>query len=323
MRILVTGAAGFVGRALVRELAAGGHQVRAAVREIAGSGGGASLPGGIETVVSGSVGPDTDWTPALDGVGAVVHLAARVHVPPGTRQSGTNPYDEVNRAGTEQLARCASAAGVRRFVFLSTVKVHGEDSGTGTFRESDAPRPEGPYAVSKWRAEQTLNAMASAGSLDPVILRPPLVYGPGVKANFLSLLRAVDRGWPLPLGSVENRRSLIYVENLVSAIVRGLEAPAAAGRTYLLADGPPVSTPELIRRIARALDRHARLLTVPAGLLRLGGSIVGRRDAIERLLGSLAVDDGRIRRELGWTPPFSPDEGLQATAAWFHALRPR
>lgn len=317
MRVLLTGATGFVGRALVPALLARGHAVRLALRRE----GGADFPGGgaIETVAVGELGPDTDWSAALAGIDAVIHLAARVHEVGEDPAVARRRHETVNRAGTERLALAAREAGARRFVFLSTVKVHGEDSGAVTFTEADEPRPAGAYALSKWRAEQALSALAAGGAFGPVILRPPLVYGPGVKANFLSLMKAVDRGWPLPLGSARNRRSLIYVGNLVSAIVAGLEHPAAAGRTYLVADGAPVSTAELIRGIARALGRPARLLPVPEAALRLAGRLLGRADAIERLLGSLAVDDVRIRRELDWQPPYSFDQGLRATAEWYRA----
>jgi nucleoside-diphosphate-sugar epimerase len=317
VRVLVTGGTGFIGRALVPALLAQGHAVRLALRRAGGAGFAAGAA--IETVAVGELGPDTDWSAALAGIDAVVHLAARVHEVGEDPAEARQHHDTVNRAGTERLARAARDAGARRLIFLSTVKVHGEDSGAGAFTEADEPRPADAYALSKWRAEQALNALAAAGRFEPVILRPPLVYGPGVKANFLALMKAVERGWPLPLASVRNRRSLIYVGNLVSAIVTSLEHPAAAVQTYLVADGAPVSTPELIRSLARALGRPARLLPVPEAALRLGGRLLGRAEAVDRLLGSLAVDDDLIRRELGWKPPFSMDEGLRATVAWYRS----
>ncbi len=317
--LLVTGAGGFVGRALVAELQARGSPVRVALRRPGSVRRRTETETGCDAVVVGDIGPDTDWSAALSGVDAVVHLAARVHMTRQETPEEVRAYDAVNRAGTERLAQATIASGIRRFVFLSTVKVNGEDSGAGAFRESDRPRPSDPYAASKWRAEQELNELAAAGAFEPVIIRPPLVYGPGVKANFLSLMRAVDRGWPLPLGAVTNQRSFIYVGNLVNVIMACLEHPAAAGRTYLVADDSPVSTPELVRRIARALERPARLVPVPAPLMRLAGRVTGRADSVERLLGSLAVDDSLVRRELGWNPPYSMDDGLRATAAWFRS----
>lgn len=313
-RVLVTGATGFVGSALVPRLLEHSWQVRLALRGPAADG-----FNNVEAIVAGEVGPDTEWDESLNGVDTVVHLAARVHV---LRERSSDPlaaFRSVNVAGTERLATAAARNGIRRFVYLSSVKVSGEQTFGKPFTEADAPAPSDPYGESKREAEDALRNLAAATALEIVILRPPLVYGPGVKANFLSLMKAVDHGWPLPLGAVQNRRSFVYLGNLVSAIIACLEHPAAAGRTYLVADGPPVATPELIRRLARALDRPARLVPVPAALMRFAGRLLGRGDAVDRLLGSLAVDDSLIRRELGWVPPYTMDEGLRATADWFRS----
>lgn len=310
--VVVTGANGFVGTALCVQLRQSGWQVRAALRRAPAD----SAPPDDFRVV-GDIGPGTDWAPVLQGADAVVHLAARVHVMGSSGHDALAAYQQVNTIATEGLARVAATVGVKRLVYLSSIKVNGESTPDRPFTEADKPAPLDPYGVSKWEAEQVLTRVGRESGLGVVILRPPLVYGPGVKANFLSLMQAVDRGWPLPLGSAQNRRSLLYVGNLVSAIVRCLEHPAAAGRTYLVADGDPISTPELIRGIARALQRPARLIPVPVGLLRLAGGLAGRRDAVERLLESLAVDSGLIRRDLDWTPPYSLGEGLRATADWY------
>jgi UDP-glucose 4-epimerase len=221
-------------------------------------------------------------------------------------------FRAVNVDGTLNLARQAAQAGVRRFVFLSSIKVNGEGC-EEPYREGDAACPQDPYAISKWEAEQGLRQIELETGMDVVILRPPLVYGPGVKANFQRLLAAVDKGWPLPLGAVGNRRSLLYLGNLVDAIQLCLVHPAAAGQTYLVSDGEDVSSPELVRRLARAMGCPARLLPVPPAWLRLAGGLLGRRAVVERLLGSLVVDSSRIRRELGWSPPFRLDAGLAET----------
>ncbi len=207
---------------------------------------------------------------------------------------------------------------MRRFVFVSSIKVNGETSDAQPFTERAAPHPEDEYGLSKWEAEQTLRQLAAETRMATVVLRPPLLYGPGVKGNFLSLMRAVARGIPLPLASVRNRRSLLYVENLVDAITLCLDHPAAAGQTYLLADNDGVSTPELIRALADALGQSARLLPFPPALLRLAGAALGKADVTARLLGSLQVDSGKIRRELGWRPRCDMDYGLRQTARWYH-----
>lgn len=313
-RVLVTGAGGFIGRLLCRELAEAGMTVLAAGRSRE------QVPKEAEFRPVGDLGPETEWGAALEGVEAVVHLAARVHASRKQRADAA-AYRRVNAAGTRRLAEAAAAAGVSRFALLSTVKVNGERTRGAPVRESDPPAPQDPYAVSKWEAEQALVEIAASSRLEPVILRPPLVYGPGVKGNFLALLEGIDRGWPLPLGSVTNRRSLLYVGNLVDAIRRCLQSDQAAGETYLVRDGEDVSSLELVRRIAAAMGKPARLVAVPVPLLRIAGRAAGQRKAVARLVESLVVDDGKIRRDLGWRPPFTTTEGLAQTARWFRATR--
>lgn len=302
--ILVTGADGFVGKALCGRLGKDGLDFRRGVRQ-------KTFPNDAGI---GDIGPETDWGPSLAGCEAVVHLAARVHVMCDTARDPLFEFRQVNVAGTINLARQAAQAGVRRFVFLSSAKVNGEQ---GVFSEEDLPRPQDAYANSKWEAEQGLHEMAAETGMEIVILRPPLVYGPGVGANFLRLMRSVDLGLPLPLGSVENQRSLIYVENLVDAIMVCLSRPSAAGKTYLVSDGVALSTPILIRQLAQALGRSSRLLPLPAGWIRLAGKMLGKSQEVDRLLGSLVVDNRRINRDLGWVPPCSMQEGLAATAMWY------
>lgn len=313
-RVLVTGAGGFIGTTLIQVLDARGTPVRAAVRVNV-------MPrkADVDDVEICDIGPTTDWSIALQGIDAVIHLAARVHVMCETAADALGAFRSTNVAGTAHLAREAAAAGVRRFVFLSSVKVNGEATSGRPFTERDAPRPEDAYGVSKREAEDALRAIGAETGLEVVILRPPLVYGPGVKANFLRLMRWVDRGVPLPLASVDNRRSLVYVGNLVDAIVRCIDEPAAAGETFLVDDGAPVSTPQLLRELGQALGRPARLWPLPPGLLSAAARLVGRADDAARLLGDLVVDSTHIRERLGWQPPFSRADGLAATARWFRA----
>lgn len=308
MRVLVTGASGFVGSVLCADLTRRGALVRRAVRSPDGD-----IP---ETVAVGDVGPRTDWRAALDGVDAVVHLAARVHVVRDSAASPLSEYRRVNIEGTRQLAQAAAQAGVRRLLLVSSIKVNGEVT-RRPFTEDDPPKPVGAYAISKWEAEQALIEASGRLGLEWVVLRPPLVYGPGVGANFLGLLHAVATRRPLPLGAIENRRSLAYVGNLVDAIHCCLVQQEAANRTFLIGDGEDVSTPDLVRRLACALGVSPRLLRVPVPLLRTGGWLVGQRAAIERLAGSLQVDSGRLRSVLGWVPPHGLEQGLAATARWY------
>ena len=311
--VLVTGASGFVGRALCPRLRAAGYRVAVSTRDRAA----ARIPGVDDIHVTAPLGPETDWRPALGGVEAVVHLAARVHV---MNESDADAlHRQANAEGTLRLAEAAAAAGVGRFVFLSTAKVNGERTGAAPFRESDPPTPADAYARSKWEAETGLARIAKRTGLEVVVMRPPLVYGPGVGGNFLALLNICRARVPLPLAGADNRRSLLFVGNLADAIVRCLDHPAAAGETYLLRDGEDISTVQLVRRAAQALGRPARLFRLPAGVLRLAGGLICKSAVVARLLDSLAVDDGKIRRQLGWTPPFTLAQGLNETAAWFQA----
>ena len=309
--ILVTGANGFVGRALSRRLANADFSVTAAWR-------GTGLPpeAATRTVQIPSIGPCDDFGALLDGCRVVVHLAARVHVMRENPVAALETYRQINLGGTLNLARQAAAAGVRRYIFLSTAKVLGEEGDIGD-RGDDLACPEGPYSLTKFEAEQGLRGISEETGLEIVVLRPPLVYGPGVRANFLRLLRAIDHGWPLPLGAVKNRRSMIYVGNLADAIVKCIEHPAASGRTYLVSDGEDLSSPDLVRRLAHELGRPARLLSVPLPLLRAAAQVLGKGRELDRLAGSLYFDAQAIYDELGWTPPFALDAALAETVRWY------
>lgn len=309
---LVTGATGFVGRPLCEHLASQGHSIVACVRE-ASPNSWQAYPNILQADV-GNISPDTDWTPALNGVACIVHLAARVHVMHECAQDVRAAYRAANTDSTLNLARQAAQAGVRRFVFVSTIKVNGEGRAR-TYAESDLPNPQDAYALSKWEAEQGLYEIAVQTGMQVVILRPPLVYGPGVKANFLRLMQLVERGWPLPLGAIHNRRSLLYVGNLVSAIEHCLVQPCAVGKTFLVSDGEEISTSDLVRLIASEMGKPARLLPVSPGLIRLAASMLGKRKEADRLLGSLSLDSGKLRHECGWQPPYTMREGLRETVA--------
>ncbi len=307
--ILLTGASGFVGHQFSRFLRQRGEPVRHAVRRPAG--GGEAGPGRPEVVVMGGIGPHTDWRPALRGVDLVVHLAAHVHRMGGDAAAHARRYWQVNVLASERLARQAAAAGVRRLLFCSSVKAREVDL------VGDAAGD--PYALSKREAERRLFAVAAATGLEVVVVRPPLVYGPGVKANFLRLLRLVDRGLPLPLASIRNVRSLVFSGNLSHCLWLCLHHPAAAGRVFEVSDGEDLSTPELLRRVGEALGRPARLWPCPPVVLRLAGRLLAREAEIERLCGSLRVDDRPLRELLGWRPPCSVAQGLAATVAWYRA----
>lgn len=305
--IAITGANGFVGRALCARLGREAS-IRPLVRRRDDH-----LPG---AVIVGDVGPDTDWSDALDGVDGVVHCAARVHL---MRETATDPlaaYRTVNVAGTQRLAEAAAAAGVRRLVFISSVKVMGETTAPGhPFRVNDVPRPVDPYGQSKWEAEQALRAVASQTGLEVVVVRPPLVYGPGVRANFLRLMHAVERGWPLPLGAVDNRRSMVALDNLVDLVAVCLHHPQAAGHTFFVSDGADLSTAGLVRAMAAACGVPPHLWRVPVGLLRLAGTLTGQRETVARLVDSLQVDIEVTRKQLGWQPVVTTEQGLRRLLA--------
>ena len=314
--VLVTGANGFIGSILCNRLVVEKWNVSGSVRSEKNY----LLVQGVKNVIIGDVNAVTDWNAALQGIDTVVHLAARVHV---MKDSSTEPlqaYRKVNVKGTENLACQAAELGVKRFIFLSTVKVNGEEN-RKAYTESDRPSPMDSYGISKMEAEKIISDIDVKTGMETVILRPPLVYGPGVKANFLRLLRVVDRGIPLPLASTKNQRSMIYVENLVDAILQCMRNPYAAGQTYLVSDRQNVSTPELIRMIAAALQKGPRLFRFPPLALYIIGRLTGRGPAVDRLIGSLTVDTGKIRNELGWTAPFTLEEGLRNTAFWYKSIK--
>lgn len=302
MTILVTGATGFVGGALVARLRrVRRHTARVAVRQRG------AFPQDVDSSVVGDLTPETDWRSALDGVDAVVHLAARVHVMRETSASPLEAFRRVNVDASVHLAQQAVAAGCRRFVFVSSVKVNGE---VGHFRESDPPAPEDAYGTSKHEAEMGLRAVAAETGLDVTIVRPPLVYGPGVGANFAALIRAVRRGIPLPFGAVRNKRSLVAVDNLTDLLLTCAEHPRAANETFLVSDGRDLSTPELVIALARAMGRTPRLVAVPPGMLRFAAVATGKGDLARRLLDSLQVDITKAVRLLDWKPPISVEDGL-------------
>ncbi len=316
MRVLVTGATGFVGQALCARLAQLGYAVRALLRRDR------PLPeGASDCAVIGDIGEATDWGPALRDVQAVVHLAARAHVLHDACRND-ELYFRTNSRGTERLAESAARCGVERFVFLSTIKVNGEESPIRGFTAKDPPNPLDVYGRSKWEAEKAIARIAEDFGLPAVIVRSPLVYGPGVRANFLRMLRWVDRERPLPLAAIDNRRSLVSVWNLCDLLVHAIEEPAATGGTWLVSDGEDLSTPELIRRIAHAMNRRPRLLPVPAAILQGASTLIGRREEMRRLCGSLAVDICETREALGWNPPVSLDEALALTVAWYRGGQP-
>jgi nucleoside-diphosphate-sugar epimerase len=309
MSVLVTGANGFIGSALCVALQAVGIRVRRALRE--------ALPGVPDVFPIGEIGPGTDWSTALAGIPCVVHLAARTHVLQEAAADPLAEYRRVNVEGTRRLAQQAARAGVRRLVFVSSIKVNGEMA-SRPITEDDPPHPEDAYGISKWEAEQALHRVSAETGLEVVILRPPLVYGPGVKGNFLRLMNLVASGVPLPLGAVDNRRSFIYTGNLASAIVKALDAPQAAGKTWLASDGEDVSTRDLVREIGRALGKDARLFPCPVGLLKAAAALAGKRPEAVRLVASLQLDCSRIRGALDWRPQFGLRQGLAETARWFY-----
>jgi nucleoside-diphosphate-sugar epimerase len=310
MRILITGANGFVGRSLCSAFLREGHLVRGAIRQSVSD----VFPYGVEYVQVGEINETTDWSAALAGIDVLVHLAARVHVMHDTAADPLTEFQRVNTAGTEHLAISAAANGVKRLVYVSSIKVNGEETqGEGKFSELDVPSPQDPYGISKWKAELVLHRVASETGLEVVIVRPPLVYGPGVKGNFASMLKVLSWRIPIPLASVANHRDLVYVENLSDALVVCATHPAAVEQTYLISDGEAISTPDLLRQLASAMGYKIYLLPFPLSWLRALAKIFGKSDQAGRLLGSLQVDSGKIRSQLDWRPPYTIAQGLHKT----------
>lgn len=317
-RIFLTGATGFIGGMLLGRLAAE-RGCRVALRRPV-----RDLPSGVEISICGDLSADTDWRTALVDTDAVVHAAARVHVMHDPAIDPLAEFRRVNVEGTLNLARQAAAAGVKRFIFISSIKVNGEGTPVGSaYTPEGVPNPADAYGLSKKEAEDGLRQVAADTGMEVVIIRPPLVYGPGVKANFLSMMRWLHRGVPLPLGSIRNKRSLVALDNLVDLIVTCIEHPAAANQTFLAGDGEDLSTTELLQRMGAALGKPARLLPVPPMLLSAGATLLGKGAVAQRLLGSLQVDISKTRTLLDWTPPVSVDEALRKTAADFLASQGR
>ena len=313
MTVLVTGASGFVGRALCQYLAGAGLRVRAASRS------GNTLPGAMESVPIGQIGPNTEWAKAVREVDSIVHLAARVHVMRDRSEDPLTAFRNVNLNGSQQLARAAARAGVRRLVFVSSIKAMAERSEPGhPLSEQDPAHPCDPYGRSKWEAELALRQIADETGLELVVLRPPLVYGPAVRANFLGLMKLVARGLPLPLACLDNRRSLIYLGNLCDALHACLLHPQAANELFLVADEEPLSTTTLVTELAAALAVRPRLFRVPLHTLRRLGGLIGCGGAIARLTDSLVIDPSKLKRILQWEAPYSVRQGIAETARWFH-----
>jgi nucleoside-diphosphate-sugar epimerase len=305
--IVLTGANGFVGSDLIRHLCLMGFEVRACARKKIDL-----TDYSFQQFNYNGIDGDTQWQQVLQGAQAVVHAAARVHI---LKEAALNPLAEfrkVNVKGTLRLARTAAEAGVKRFIFLSSIGVNGATTVVEEpFTEMHQPKPQNAYALSKWEAEQGLQKIAAETGLEVVVIRPPLVYGFSAPGNFGSLVRAVQRGWPLPLGAVHNQRSLVALDNLVDFIVTCITHPQAANHTFLVSDGQDLSTTELLRGMAQEAGVSARLLPVPVWALQVGASLLGKGDVVQRLCGNLQVDISKARSLLGWVPPVSVEEGLR------------
>lgn len=312
--ILVTGASGFLGKLLCDTLLKKGHHVTGIDLQPPSAGFNSN---DFQFIPLDLTAPLDSWPADLmEDIDTIFHLAARVHIMDDTAPDAMNEYRKLNTHATRQLAEQANQAGARRFIFMSTIKVNGEGR-KAPYRASDAPEPMDPYAVSKWEAEQAITRIGRTGGLESVILRAPLVYGPGVKANLLKLFKIVDLGIPLPLKNVTNRRSLIYSGNLVDALIACMENPAAGGRTFLVSDGRDMSTSELLDEIAAALGKTAKMFSFPEVFLKLAGRLLGKSAWIDRLLGTLSVDSRPIQEVLNWHPPFSVSRGMRQTADWY------
>ena len=308
MKIIITGVNGFIGLALCSEAVAQGISVCGISRSPC------DLPAGVKSRIVANIDSNVDWREALTGRDVVIHLAARVHVLMDRAFDPLEAFRAVNLHGTLNLARQAAAVGVRRFVFISSIGVNGAETFQQPFTYQDQVAPHSPYVVSKYEAELGLQKLAAETEMEVVIIRPPLVYGPNPPGNFGSLMRWLKRGLPLPLGAIHNQRSLVALDNLVDLIMTCLIHPAAANQTFLVSDGNDISTTELLRRMGQAMGHPARLIPVPAGILKLAATMVGKQDLAQRLCGSLQVDIEKTRRLLGWNPPLTLDQGLKKAA---------
>lgn len=313
--VLVTGATGFIGRVLARELSHRGIAVSCATRSKS-----VITDSCQRQIAVGEVGATTDWHSALEGVDTVIHLVARAHILKETSVNPTADFEAVNHHGTRRLAECAVTAGVKRLVYVSSIGVNGDRTqGSDVFSELSAINPHNAYAQSKLEAEKALAEVAMSTGLEVVTLRPPLVYGPNNPGNFMRLLRLIDRGVPLPLASIKNRRSFIFVENLVDLLITAAFRPAAAGQLYLVSDNEHISTPQLIKQLARLMARPARLWPFPSRGLKLASKIIGREGEIDRLVGSLIIDNRKTLNQLKWRPPFTLLQGLEKTVSWYRS----
>ena len=315
--VLITGVNGFIGSALCAKMLFDGWTVRGTVRNAQHSN---LLPPNLEPIIIESIGSDIDWSKALNGVDSVVHLAALIHLKDNSGADQFRKFRYINTVATEHLARTAATSGCRRFIFLSSVKVNGEEKAK-PYTEKDIPKPIDPYGISKWEAEKLLHKISAETGMEVVIIRPPMVYGPNVKANFLLLFKVVERGIPLPMTSINNRRSFIYLGNLIDAVVTCIKHPKASGQTYFVSDGEDVSTPELIQRISYSLGKPTRLFPFPPVMLKIAGIITGKTVTIDRLLHSFSIDCSKISNELNWKAPFTMEQGLRETAQWYKERR--
>lgn len=307
-KVLVTGANGFVGKALCVELFQQRFVTKAVVRSLS------NQVGGVEQIVIDFIDAETDWTSALKDIDVVIHLAARVHVMNDDMLNALTEFRKINVDGTLNLAAQAANAGVKRFIFISSIGVNGNTTAIGRpLSANDKPQPNNPYAISKLEAEQGLIKLSADTGMELVIIRPPLVYGLGAPGNFKQLLKVLKKKIPLPLGAINNKRSFVYVGNLVSLIIRCTEHPNAANQVFLVSDGHDLSTTELLRTCATALDTKARLFSVPQKLIEAIAAILGKRDVAQRLCGNLQVDISKARDLLDWEPPISVVDGLKAT----------
>lgn len=307
LAILVTGANGFIGKKLCTELFQQGFAIRSAVRLLS------NLGNDSEQIVVGSIDAETDWASALKDIDVVIHLAARVHVTNDYASDALTEFRKVNVVGTLNLAAQATKAGVKRFIYMSSIKVNGESTEADKpFTEQDAVNPQDAYAISKYEAEQGIFVIAEQTGMDVVIIRPPLVYGLGVKANFSSMLKAVKRGFPLPLGSIYNKRSFVYVGNLVNLIVCCIDHLSAGNQVFLVSDGQDLSTTKLLQECAVALGVKPRLLPIPQNLIKRCATILGKQSVAQRLCGNLQVDISKACNLLGWKPPVTVADGLKA-----------